>query len=159
MHVKLCACWEEFVLDGKNLARLSLPSFGWHSAWRGGPIKRRSSRCVSFAAHVKSCVCWGRLLLNGEIWPGFPSSVLVGVDNLGTTVYCIAWLSFPKTTNWGECCGGFLGTRRAFPVGGLKAGKRGQGRVNPGETCLPTYSGELVLRKTSVLLGPRALGR
>ena len=57
------------------------------------------------------------------------------------------------------CCGGFLGTRRAFPVGGLRAGKRGEGRVNPGETCLPAYSGELVLRKTSVLLGPRVLGR
>ena len=135
----------------KNLARFSLPRFGWHSSWRGGPIKRRSSRCVSFAAHVKSCVCWGRLLLNGEIWPGFPSSVLVGVDNLGTTVYSTAWLSFPWTTSWGGCCGGFLGTRRAFPVGGLQAGKRGQSRVNPGETCLPAYSGELMLRKTSVL--------
>ena len=37
--------------------------------------------------------------------------------------------------------------------------KRGQSRVNPGETCLPAYSGELVLRKTSVSLGPRVLGR
>ena len=27
--------------------------------------------------------------------------------------------------------GGLLVTRRAFPVGGLQAGKRGQGRVNP----------------------------
>ena len=53
----------------------------------------------------------------------------------------------------------FLGTGRAFPVGGMQVEKRGQDRVNPGDTCLPAYSGELVLRKTSVLLGPRALGR
>ena len=48
---------------------------------------------------------------------------------------------------------------RAFPVGGLQAGKQGEGRVNLEETCLPAYSGELVPRKTSVLLGPRVLGR
>ena len=90
---------------------------------------------------------------------GFRSSVLVGVANVGTTVHSIAWLSFPWTTSWGGCCGGFLGTRRAFPVGGLQAGKRGEGRVKPGETCIPVYSGELVLWKTSVLLDPRVLGR
>ena len=33
-----------------------------------------------------------------------------------------------------------MGTRRAFPVGSLQAGKRGQGRVNPRETCLPTLT-------------------
>ena len=125
----------------------------------GGPIKQRSSRCVSVAAHLKSCACWRRFFLNGDIWPGFPSSVLVGVDNLGTTVYSIAWLSFPWTTSWGGCRGTFLGTRRAFPVGGLPVGKRGKDRLNPGETCLPAYSGELVLGKTSVLLSPRALAR
>ena len=56
------------------------------------------------------------------------------------------------------CCGGFLGTRKAFPVGGLQVGTQELGRVNPGETCLPGYSGEIVLRKTSVIRGPRALG-
>ena len=44
-------------------------------------------------------------------------------------------------------------------VGGLQVGRRGQGRVKPGETWLPADSGELVLRKTSALLDPRALGR
>ena len=58
-----------------------------------------------------------------------------------------------------QCCGGFLGTRRAFPVVGLQVEKRGQGRVNPAETCLPAYSGELVLQKPSVLLGLRAFWR
>ena len=76
----------------------------------------------------------------------------VGADNLGITVYIIAWLSFPWTTSWGGCGGDFLGTRKAFPVGGLQVGKRGQGQVNPGETCLPAYSGEVVIRKTLVLL-------
>ena len=56
-------------------------------------------------------------------------------------------------------CGGFLCTRRAFPVGDLHVGKRRQGRVNPEETCLPEYNGQHVLWKTSVFLGPRALGR
>ena len=39
-----------------------------------------------------------------------------------------------------------MGTRRAFPVGSLQTGKRGQGRFNPGETCIPAYRGEGVLR-------------
>ena len=124
------------------MAGFSLPSFCWDSAWRGGPMKRRSSRCVSVAAHVKSCACLGRFFLDGETWPGFPSSVLVGVDKLGTTVYSITRLSFPWKTNWGGCCCGFLGTR-TFPFGALQVGKRGQGRVNPGETSLPSYSGNL----------------
>ena len=84
----------------------------------------------------------------------------VGADNLGITVYIIAWLSFPWTTSWGGCGGDFLGTRKAFPVGGLQVGKRGQGQVNPGETCLPAYSGEIVLREDLSLTwssGSRAL--
>ena len=98
---------------------------------------------ASGACRPPPCVCVVRAR---------PIGGLVGVDNLGTNIYSIAWLSFPWTTSWGGCCGGFLGTRRAFPVGGLQVGQRGQGRVNPGETRLPAYTGELVLRKTSVLL-------
>ena len=143
----------------EKLGRVFIPSVSWHSAWLGGPMQRCSSRCVTFAAHVKSCERWGRFFVNGEIWPGFPYSVLVGVDTLGPTVYSTMWLSFPWATSWGGCCGGYLGTIRAFPVGGLQAGKRGQGGVNPGKTCLPAYSGESVRRKTSLLLGSRVLGR
>ena len=141
-----------------TLYRVSLPNFGWHTARRGGPIKRRASRCVRVAAHVKSCARWESFFVTGEIWPGFPSPVSVGVDNLGTTVCSIEWLSVPWTTSWGGCCGRFLGTRRAFLAGGLPSGKQGQGRVNPGETCVPAYSEALVLRKTSVVLGPRVSG-
>ena len=68
----------------------------------------------------------------------------------------VRWLDSSRIRS---CVAVVFGTRRAFPVGGLQAGKRGQGRVNPGETCFPAYSGELVLRKTSVSLGPRVLGR
>ena len=53
----------------------------------------------------------------------------------------------------------FSGCKKGIPVGGLQVGKRGQDRGNPGETCFSAYSGERVLRKTSVLLGPRVLGR
>ena len=50
------------------------------------------------------------------------------------------------------------GSKKGFLVGFWQVGKREQGRLNPGETCLPVYSGELVLRKISVFLGPWALG-
>ena len=50
--------------------------------------------------------------------------------------------------------------RKGVPVVGLQVGTQGQGRVYPGETCLPAHIGEPALRKTSesVLLGPRVLG-
>ena len=55
------------------------------------------------------------------------------------------------------CCDSFLGTRRAFPVGGLQVGERGQGRVNPGETCFPAYREDLCYGRPHVLLGPRVI--
>ena len=112
-----------------------------------------------FAAHVKPFACWGRFFLTGEIWPGFLSSVLVGVDNLGTAVYSIAWQSFPWTTSWGGWCGGSLGARGAFPVVDLQAEKRRRRRMNSEETYIPAYSGDVVVRKNTGLLGPPVLGR
>ena len=53
----------------------------------------------------------------------------------------------------------FSENKNGLPVGGLQERKRGQDRVNPGETCLLPYSGECVVRKTSVLLGHQDLGR
>ena len=115
-HVKTCACWEEFFLDGKTWPGFLFPVLV-DIARVGSPRKQWFSRHVSFAAHAKSCACWGRFFLNGEIWPGFLPSVLVDVDNLGSTVYSIAWLSVPRPTSWGGCYGGvtnYPGGKQAF---------------------------------------------
>ena len=51
------------------------------------------------------------------------------------------------------------GYKKGVSSWGFASRETGAGSSEPGETCLPAYSGELVLRKTSVLLGPRVLGR
>ena len=50
-------------------------------------------------------------------------------------------------------------SKKGFLVGVLQVGKGGQIRVNLGETCLPVYSGEFVLRKICLAgyLGSRVL--
>ena len=63
-------------------------------------------------------------------------------------------LSFSLDNQLGGMLRCFSGSKKGFLVGACQAGKQGQDRVNPGETCLPPYSGEIVLRKISVLLGP-----
>ena len=41
----------------------------------------------------------------------------------------------------------FSESKKGFLVGACQVGKRGQDRVNPGETCLPPYSGKIVLKE------------
>ena len=52
----------------------------------------------------------------------------------------------------------FSGSKMGFLVGACQAGKRGQNRVNPRETCRAPYSGDFVLRTISAHLEPWALG-
>ena len=77
------------------------------------------------------------LCVLGNVFPsrrnlaGFPSSGLVGVDNVGTTVYSVACLSFPRTTSWGGCCGGFLGAKKGVSSWGLASRETGASSSEP----------------------------
>ena len=143
----------------EKLGRVFSSRFGWHSARRGDPIRRRSSRCVSFAAHVKACACSGGFFRNGEICPTFSSSVLVGVDNLGTTVYSIAWLSFSLDNQLERMLRWLSGYRKGVSSLRFARKETGARSSEPGETCFPAYSADFVPRKTSILRGRRVLGR
>ena len=93
-----------------------------------------SDTIVMMAFPVPLLVPWNRYTLN-EV----PTAILLVMES-----FLLRW---------------FSGYKKGVSSWGSASREGGQGQVSPGETCFLAYSGELVLRKTSVVLGPRVLGR
>ena len=141
------ACWNGFFVDGKTWPGFLFPVLV--AIARGESTRKRCfSRYVIFAARVQYCPCWGRFHLNGEICRGFTSSVLVGVDNLGSITYSTTWLYFPGQPAREDVTAIFLAVQwlqAGFPVDVFQVGERRQCRVNLGQSFIPADSRELVL--------------